>query len=121
MQLSEAIRLGSMLKPQATGRVSKNGGTCALGAALEAVGERTGEGWFRVYDLWPIARRHVPYPGTSTHHGKTMLVGSCCWILNDADGWTREQIAEWVASLEQSLTTDAPVPDADPAAVPSVA
>lgn len=33
LKLSEAIRLGSMLRPQGTGRTTSARGTCALGAA----------------------------------------------------------------------------------------
>jgi hypothetical protein len=38
MRLSEAIRLGSMLKPQQRGGYLDRHGTCALGAASEALG-----------------------------------------------------------------------------------
>ena len=99
MKLSEAIRLGAMLKPQGHGRIDRGGSTCALGAALEAVGERMDRGWFPVYDRWPVACLYVSYPG-KCYRGQTMLVGSSCWILNDADRWTREQIADWVESIE---------------------
>lgn len=100
MRLSEAIRLGAMNRPQARGRVLKDEGTCALGAALEAIGESLDHrGWFPVYDHWPIARRVVTYPGDS-HRGEEMMLGSACWTLNDADRWTREQIADFVETIE---------------------
>ena len=38
MRLSEAIRLGAMIRPKARGRFLHNGASCAQGAALEAVG-----------------------------------------------------------------------------------
>lgn len=38
MKLSEAIRLGSMLKPQGRGHLLFEDKTCALGAACEADG-----------------------------------------------------------------------------------
>ena len=38
MQLSEAIRLGAMLRPQAYGHYFIRGGSCAMGAAYEAYG-----------------------------------------------------------------------------------
>ena len=39
MRLSEAIRLGAMLKPQAFARFFDGHGTCVFGAAADAVGE----------------------------------------------------------------------------------
>ena len=42
MKLSEAILLGSMLRPQLEGKVWTERGSCALGAAEEALGT-TGE------------------------------------------------------------------------------
>ncbi len=106
MKLSEAIRLGAMVKQQATGITSSPRGTCALGAALEAVGRDTSQGWFPVYDIWPIACEYVVYPGDKHTADGLMLVGSCCWILNDADRWTREQIADWVETVETTLSTE---------------
>jgi hypothetical protein len=50
MRLSEAIRLGAMLAPQATGALFSKDGGCALGAALLAVGV-TSEGSARVTAL----------------------------------------------------------------------
>lgn len=103
LQLSEAIRLGAMLKPQAFGAVVKNGGSCALGAALEAVGacKSAADGWAEeVFDRWPIACRTVDYPGVNFGGDRRVLLGSACWILNDADNWTREQIADWVETIE---------------------
>src|SRR6185295_5240963 len=98
--------LGAMMRPQVTGITSDQRGTCALGAALEAVGRANNpeEGWMPIYDIWPVTRETVSYPG-ERHHGERMLVGSCCWILNDADHWTRERIADFVAGVEDTLST----------------
>lgn len=109
MTLSEAIRLGAMLKPQGTGHTFGDK-TCALGAALEAVGQTgdAGAGWFPVYQIWPIARQFVRYPGSSPHLvGQTVMIGSACWMLNDQDHWTREEIADWVEQIENAQTTPA--------------
>lgn len=38
MRLSEAIRLGAMMRPQTFGALSDERGTCAMGAAYEAAG-----------------------------------------------------------------------------------
>lgn len=46
MRLSEAIRLGAMLKPQGFGSYFRHGATCAMGAAIEAVGGAN--------DDWPV-------------------------------------------------------------------
>lgn len=89
MKLSEAIRLGAMMSPQGFRVTRENGRTCALGAALEAVGHTSAiEGWMPVYSIWPIAKKRVPHPV----RGDEMMVGSACWILNDEQEWTREQI-----------------------------
>ena len=96
MKLSEAIRLGAMLKPQGTGSTFGDK-TCALGAALEAVGcTDKNSGWFPVYDIFPIARVSVQRP----IDGERMLLGTACWSTNDKYGWTREQIADWVETIE---------------------
>ena len=102
MTLSEAIRLGAMNSPQVFGKCERRGSTCALGAALQAIGVSTENGWHPVFDLWPIARLDVTYPGQEYHPEGLIMLGSACWVLNDADRWTREQIADWVESIEQA-------------------
>ena len=54
MSCSEAIRLGAMLKPQSYGAMSgrHRTHTCALEAALDAVGSRLP--WSRAFLLWPV-------------------------------------------------------------------
>lgn len=81
--LSQAIRLGATFRPQCKLAFFKDGASCALGAALEALGfasEFANDGatvwlWRRfnikLNDLNNVAR------------------------LNDA-GWTREAIASWL-------------------------
>jgi hypothetical protein len=64
MRLSEAIRLGAMLAPQAAGALFSKDGACTLGAALLAVGV-TSEGSAKVtaLALWQCGNRrvcHVP-------------------------------------------------------------
>jgi hypothetical protein len=54
MTLSEAIRLGAMLKPQAFGDYTDGRGTCAWGAASEAAGRDVDDNdipdeWFHDY------------------------------------------------------------------------
>ena len=105
LRLSEAIRLGAMMKPQATGGIlGRNGGTCALGAAMDAVGEPLTGYWGVVADRWSVARQYVTYPGAEpAYKAHPLLVLSCCWILNDAEKWTREDIADWVETIEATV------------------
>jgi len=54
MRLSEAIRLGAMLRPQACRTLLTDDGACALGAALLAVGARP-ERIGAAFNQWPWA------------------------------------------------------------------
>jgi hypothetical protein len=98
MRLSEAIRLGAMLGPQTRGPR----GLCALNSALAAVGKSVDEigglSCTTAAKFWPWAnktRATCPACGES---------GDADWIiamhLNDDHRWTREQIADWVATVE---------------------
>lgn len=65
MKLSDAIRLGAMIRPQLQGRMfSDKHGTCASGAALEACGsQRFGVRDFTfdaLHKLWPWVRTMKP-------------------------------------------------------------
>ena len=86
LKLSEAIRIGAKLRSQCTGRMFARGGSCALGAAYEAVfgypGENVAEGAIKKI------REHfsIPYFDLVTEVGIER---------NDA-GWSREQIADWL-------------------------
>lgn len=94
MRLSEAIRLGSMLHPQSFGWLRAYGSddaivaTCAMGAA-EEVGCDTEE-----YKAGKVACPECPN-----------LAGSLYGVvvhLNDGHRWTREAIADWVATIESA-------------------
>lgn len=104
MLLSEAIRLGSMLYPQAFGETFKDGRTCAMGAALAAIGAPM-EFYGTVVDHFPVTTQHGMNPVT----GETCLVISIIRQLNDLSRWTRPQIADWVATIEPSETPSAEV------------
>ena len=110
MKLSEAIRLGAMLRPQGFGRVlDRNGRTCALGAAYEAVGislTQPGEipkNWLPMLDYAPWS---IPCPacgGRQTkadNYRKFTFGETVVTHLNDVHKWTREAIADWVATVE---------------------
>lgn len=98
MKLSEAIRLGAMLKPQGfgVGAFYSSVATCAMGAALDALGAHS--------DDWATemcARYQVlSIEGSCPECDKFERVISRIWHLNDTHRWTREQIADWVETLE---------------------
>lgn len=103
MRLSTAIRLGAMLKPQSrfgSGPLD----TCALSAALEAIGVE-GAPYARVIKHFPLTCVCVAKPIS----GELMLLISAVRELNDFNGWSREAIADWVETVEASLSgLDAP-------------
>lgn len=105
MKLSEAIRLGAMLKPQGTNGLLKNGHSCALGAALDALGllDKYGIGGYlprEVANRWPVLEMVTMNPVTDGVH---LSVGDTIVDLNDDYNWTREHIADWVETQERSL------------------
>src|SRR3954465_8026532 len=92
MKLSEAISLGSMLSPQAFGYlVDAKGRRCALGAAKAAIGPSTD------YSEWKWARRMVDCPACNGRLPAIYAVSH----LNDSHRWPRQQIAEWVSTIER--------------------
>lgn len=102
MRLSEAIRLGAMLKPQTRiGKFYMNGASCALGAAADAAGVTLGHDYDygRLYATWPWLHREVAPPMPEMCAGAVDVL-ECVWMLNDNHRWTREQIADWVATIE---------------------
>lgn len=104
MKLSDAIRLGSTLKPKGTGAFGNNR-TCALGAAAEAAGIKKD---FNELELaFPIlGKTGIPCPDCGKVHVWIMIIrrwgdlSLTITILNDVHGWSRERIAGWVASVE---------------------
>jgi hypothetical protein len=113
MRLSEAIRLGAMATGHATGTsLSNDGNTCALGAALVAIGKAT-RLYSNAFYYWPILNEQVFHPVT----GECLCMLSAVRILNDDHRWTREQIADWVQTVESERQQA----DASPEAVHAVA
>jgi len=106
MKLSEAIRMNGMMRPQGFGSLSIMSPTepCALGGALQSIGKQSTH---RIANYIEIA---VAWPWSNHPILKDCLVADCDYIyadattnifhLNDAHHWTREQIADWVASIE---------------------
>lgn len=112
MRLSQAIRLGALLRPQAFGAyVTMDGKTCAMGAGLEA------EGVLKV--PYEVAELKTDYDDDIVHYwpwvapeGKELFRCPLCAALNPCVGmgvilhlndrhrWSREQIADWVEGVE---------------------
>lgn len=116
MKLSEAILLGSTKRPHAQLAWFSSKGTCALGAALDAVGlllEDSGAGRVNVY----AAIRCWPWLGNLLTGAGCLECGyaNCTYMrlfvhLNDKHGWSRPRIAALVAAMEPNghaaITTD---------------
>ncbi len=106
MKLSEAIRLGAMLHKQGFHEwrtrdavTSAVVATCALGAAGAA-------GYFDVHRV----------PSWTADCPACCMTSSICTILahiNDQHRWTREKIADWVATVEPADEHSAPAESAD--------
>lgn len=117
MKLSEAIRLGAMLKPQGFGACLWDGRTCAMGAAYDAIGGLgvidDGKGWGKALAVWPSLRIFL---GRECHlcSDESPMPSEANVIahMNDAHGWTREQIATWVQELEAQHEAKAEQPAA---------
>lgn len=121
MKLSEAIRLGAMMKPQAFGKLRRvvyfykgeprqEIRTCALGAALDACGLLMVED----VQLMRFDNVFVHHPeiiatllqccrNPMIESGRTASVHEVIVYLNDNCRWSREQIADWVACIEQRV------------------
>lgn len=111
MTLSDAIRLGAMLKPQAYSDLSHHG-TCALQAAAEALGMESVEAncpYVELQEAYPFLNA----PGCCPACGRVYHTMAVIWHLNDHHTWTRESIAEWVDTIEhaQPTSTEAPAPE----------
>jgi hypothetical protein len=100
-KVSQAIRIGSCFRPQAVGEPFIDGGSCAIGAAYEALGgpmtdeikSDTGPAWEYVakklgLEVWMC----IP-----DEEGKLRELCEHIFSKND-DGWTREQVADWLES-----------------------
>ncbi len=101
MRLSEAIRLGAMIRPQAFWYYFRDGASCAFGGALEAVGmdytETPASAPDAVRLRWPwLWKTDGPCPACLGHATPRQIIAH----LNNNHRWTREQIADWVESLE---------------------
>jgi hypothetical protein len=112
MKLSEEIRLGAMVGPQAFGMTFiDNHGSCAFGAALIARGLVIDDGNMfakndhriaSVVDVWSWLdglELDCPECGSKQRFG-------CVVHLNDKHHWTRERIADYVETFEPQETPE---------------
>lgn len=118
LRLSEAIRLGSMLKPQDHEYFrSYEGYSCALGAAADALGvpDRGENDWdFGYHALvceYPHLAAEARCPACSRLRGAWRRwreheydLGDVITHLNDDHQWSRERIADWVATFESQVS-----------------
>lgn len=101
MKLSEAIRLGSMATEQQFGWCGdlESGKTCALGAVFVAVGENyTYEDMKAKLPLLAFTES-APCPQCGRCGDSSFATIP---HLNDHHRWTREQIADWVETIERA-------------------
>src|SRR5690349_2366375 len=101
MKLSDAILLGSVNNKQAFGFFYLEGATCAMGAALDAVGKlnrfRQDKNFTNEREVWPWAHNtRADCPVCKLNNKVREIVAH----LNNTHGWTRPQIAAWVATIE---------------------
>jgi hypothetical protein len=106
--LSDAILDGARLRPQGRGRlVDRHGKTCALGAAVHAV---TGEASLFLHKLLKIENFNLILSSVQCcpeescfNHERSLDACDLIAHLNDRHCWTREQIAAFVATVEERL------------------
>lgn len=100
MKLSDAIRLGAMMKPQAFNVFRNDHGTCALGAASDAVGGVNIK-TFPIIDVDSAACPVCHQTWTTTP--QTSAGGAAIVHLNDYHRWTREAVADQVEIWEKEF------------------
>lgn len=96
LKLSEAMRIGARLRPQGFVEYFTGGGSCAIGAAYEAVTGRTdynSDDAPEVSEVFPQLAQ--PFPGSDY---KDDTLEDAIWEKNDIDYWSREKIADWLES-----------------------
>jgi hypothetical protein len=115
--LGDAIRKGAALRPQARYALlsTLNNGTCAIGAAADAVGYLkkllATEDYGPLQKRWPVLTRQVKHPVRR----ELALLQSIVHNLNDQYTWTREEIAGFVDGIEVGLGSG-PIPGSAPSA-----
>lgn len=112
MKLSVAIRLGALIRPQCSDWMFWAGGSCVLGAAVEAVGLLTYDPFYRINWL-----KDVP---PAWHLGDVTACPLCDSFgerrlmlahLNDHHRLTRGRIADYVEQWERAQDEPAHTPE----------
>ena len=123
MRLSDAIRLGAMLAPQGFGAyihqfMGDDQTSCALGAAARAIDSQAVEvdEVVEALDaafgtLLNTTRRRCPVNEHGVKCGVRRVTANVITHLNDDHRWTREQIADWVETLEPPVSPATGEPD----------
>lgn len=113
MELSEAIRIGSAMRPQAFGALfgytpayelgDSTLGTCALGAAMDGAGINMGA-WnsqANFQQSFPIVHLTASCPACQTVMLQNTRLANIIMHLNDSHRWSRQAIAMWVEVQEK--------------------
>lgn len=96
MKFPDAVRLGSMLHEQCHGELFAYDGngnlfaSCAVGAALEAIGQTRNACLY-----WPELMEPSHCPACN----EPAYINNVITHLNDSHLWTREAIADWLDTI----------------------
>ncbi len=115
LSLSEAMRLGAMLKPQGFGiwDTFRPEVACALNAVRLAIG-----GEMFLLDRFPILKTVTDCPVCGPEANcRTTLNVVIASHLNDDHRWTRERIADWIEAEFESTPPAAPEQELEAVAV----
>lgn len=100
MRLSEAIREGAKLRPQAFGYYVDSSGSCSIGAAAEGIAGYNPSGQvcaiLSAAGHWPTLKAPSHCPEKDCEIRPDANVEAVCLHLNDDHRWSRERIAEWL-------------------------
>lgn len=117
---SEAIREGSKLRPQAFGDWFDGNGTCALGAAADAMLGVDHKDGIDLNEFWPyISTADATCPACPSC-GVHAHLAAVVMLLNDSHKWTREAIADWIELEEEKLGFITLIESESPASQPEL-
>ncbi len=104
-KLSDAIRLGATFRPQCFDTFFKDGGSCAWGAAFESIGIEKFDSEKMIQaikDRWPSVKGMCFCPECGEGHDSATTscsIYATIAVLNNDHKWSRERIADWLASI----------------------